>query len=282
MHSTRFRPEFLTGKWVDPLRYYKCLQSGALAECFGVTKDPTACYMFVMRYYKNGNLYMYLEETMGILCWRDIVDMLWSISAGLNFIHGHGLVHGNLHGGNILVECDVNSIDTKITDTGLHLPADKLMSFQQIYGVIPFVAPEIFNKNLLTKASDIYSFGMIMWMLSAGVRPYYDRPHDKQLIKEICSGLRPSIVNGTPAVYSRLMFQCLDVNPLNRPAASQLHECFGNWISEICDSPDPSDLSNQFDAAEEIKFSNLKNFDFNIAQCHEMAIYCSRPLLDHA
>ncbi|CAB4381560.1 unnamed protein product [Rhizophagus irregularis] len=113
---------------------------------------------------------MYLEETMGILCWRDIVDMLWSISAGLNFIHGHGLVHGNLHGGNILVE----------------------------------------------------------------------------------------------------------------PAASQLHECFGNWISEICDSPDPSDLSNQFDAAEEIKFSNLKNFDFNIAQCHEMAIYCSRPLLDHA
>ncbi|GET65337.1 uncharacterized protein OCT59_028148 [Rhizophagus irregularis] len=225
---------------------------------------------------------MYLEETMGILCWRDIVDMLWSISAGLNFIHGHGLVHGNLHGGNILVECDVNSIDTKITDTGLHLPADKLMSFQQIYGVIPFVAPEIFNKNLLTKASDIYSFGMIMWMLSAGVRPYYDRPHDKQLIKEICSGLRPSIVNGTPAVYSRLMFQCLDVNPLNRPAASQLHECFGNWISEICDSPDPSDLSNQFDAAEEIKFSNLKNFDFNIAQCHEMAIYCSRPLLDHA
>ncbi|CAB5392284.1 unnamed protein product [Rhizophagus irregularis] len=172
---------------------------------------------------------MYLEETMGILCWRDIVDMLWSISAGLNFIHGHGLVHGNLHGGNILVD-----------------------------------------------------FGMIMWMLSAGVRPYYDRPHDKQLIKEICSGLRPSIVNGTPAVYSRLMFQCLDVNPLNRPAASQLHECFGNWISEICDSPDPSDLSNQFDAAEEIKFSNLKNFDFNIAQCHEMAIYCSRPLLDHA
>ncbi|CAB5339207.1 unnamed protein product [Rhizophagus irregularis] len=146
---------------------------------------------------------------MGILCWRDIVDMLWSISAGLNFIHGHGLVHGNLHGGNILVECDVNSIDTKITDTGLHWPADKSMSFQQIYG-------------------------------------------------------------------------CLDVNPLNRPAASQLYEYFGNWISEICDSPDPSDLSNQFDAAEEIKFSNLKNFDFNIAQCHEMAIYYSRPLLDYA
>ncbi|CAB4405451.1 unnamed protein product [Rhizophagus irregularis] len=83
-------------------------------------------------------------------------------------------------------------------------------------------------------------------------------------------------------VMLHVRYECLDVNPLNRPAASQLYEYFGNWISEICDSPDPSDLSNQFDAAEEIKFSNLKNFDFNIAQCHEMAIYYSRPLLDYA
>src|ERR1044072_6996843 len=81
-------------------KYYKCLQSGELADCFGITKDPTSCYMFVMRYYKNGNLYSYLEESMGNLCWKDIVDMLWSISSGLIVIHGHDLVHGHLHGGN--------------------------------------------------------------------------------------------------------------------------------------------------------------------------------------
>ena len=70
--------------------------------------------MFVMRYYKNGNLYSFLEESMCILCWRDIVDMLWAVSAGLNLIHEHGLVHGHLHGGNVLVENELNSIDTKI------------------------------------------------------------------------------------------------------------------------------------------------------------------------
>jgi hypothetical protein len=117
-----------------------------------------------------------------------------------------------------------------------------------------------------------------MWMLSAATRPYYDKPHDKQLIQEIYSGLRPSVVGGTPPVYSRLMLQCLDGNPSNRPTASQLYDCFGNWISEICDNPDPSDLSNQFDAAEEVKFSNLENLDFDKSQCHEKAIYFSRPL----
>ncbi|PKC13400.1 kinase-like protein [Rhizophagus irregularis] len=236
--------------------------------------------MFVMRYYKNGNLYSYLEESRGILCWRDIVDMLWSISAGLNFIHKHDRVHGHLHGGNVLVENETGSIDTKITDTGLHGLVDKQISSQQIYGVIPFVAPEIFDGNTPTKESDIYSFGMIMWMLSAGVRPYCDRPHDSQLIQEICSGTRPNIVNGTPPVFSSLMLKCLDANPSIRPTASQLYEWLGNWVTAICDDPEQSDLSDQFDVAEETKFANLDKLKFNITPCHEEAFYFSRPLLD--
>src|SRR5947207_3249212 len=88
------------------------------------------------------------------------------------------------HSPHILVESEINSIDTKIADTGLHGPFDKQISSRQIYGVIPFVAPEIFNGNTPTRESDIYSFGMIMWMLSAGLRPHQDRPHDKQLVQE--------------------------------------------------------------------------------------------------
>jgi hypothetical protein len=86
---------------------------------------------------------------------------LWSISAGLHVIHEHDLVHGHLHGGNVLVENEMGSIDPKITDTGLHGPVNKQMSSKQIYGVIPFVAPEIFGGNSPTKESDIYSFGML-------------------------------------------------------------------------------------------------------------------------
>jgi serine/threonine protein kinase len=232
--------------------------------------------MFVMRCYKNGDLYSYLEETMGILCWRDIADMLWSISAGLNVIHECGLIHGNLHGGNVLVENELDSIDAKITHTGLHGPVDKQIS-SKIYGIVPFTAPEIFDGSKSTKASDVYSFGMIMWMLSSGIRPYYNRPHDKQLVQEICLGLRPSIVDGTPPVFSRLMSQCLDANPSSRPTASQLHECFSNWITAICDEPEQSELSDQFDVAEEIRYANLQT-KFNILPCHEHAIYFSRPL----
>ncbi|CAB4405454.1 unnamed protein product [Rhizophagus irregularis] len=117
-----------------------------------------------------------------------------------------------------------------------------------------------------------------MWMLSAGVRPYHDKPHDSQLIQEICSGLRPNVISGTPPVFARLMLQCLDADPSKRPTASQLYEWLGNWVTAICDDPDPSDLSNQFDVAEETKFANLDKLKFNNTPCHENAIYFSRPL----
>ncbi|KAF0497710.1 kinase-like protein [Gigaspora margarita] len=71
--------------------YHRCLQSGSMADCFGITRDETGCFMFVMRYYENGNIYDYLESNKGIISWRDMVDMLWGIAGGLERIHSEEL-----------------------------------------------------------------------------------------------------------------------------------------------------------------------------------------------
>ena len=126
-----------------------------------MTKDSTSNYMFIMRYYKNGDLHSYLDESQGMLCWRDMIEMLWEISGGLQHVHELELIHGNLHGGNILIENEQDSTDACITDVGLHGPADKKNS-NEIYGVLPYIDPEILKGKPPTKASDIYSFGIIM------------------------------------------------------------------------------------------------------------------------
>ncbi|CAG8804320.1 10750_t:CDS:2 [Gigaspora margarita] len=62
---------------------------------------------------------------MGCLCWRDIIDMLWGmVSGGLERIHDSGFYHGNLHCGNLLIDELPESIHLKISDVGLHGPAD--------------------------------------------------------------------------------------------------------------------------------------------------------------
>ncbi|CAI2172748.1 16168_t:CDS:2 [Funneliformis geosporum] len=202
-----------------------------------------------MKYYENGDLHSYLDETQGVLCWRDIVDMLWGISGGIEEIHRNDLIHGNLHGGNVLIENESDSIDTCITDIGLHNSIDKKTS-NQIYGVLPYVAPDILKGNPPTKASDIYT-------------------------TEICFGLRPKIINGTPEVYVQLMTQCWHSDPLKRPTASKLNIILEDWINAICDNPIPTKISDQFDIAEEKKFLDFK---FHNQKIHSQAFYTSTLL----
>ncbi|CAG8568773.1 16627_t:CDS:2 [Funneliformis caledonium] len=78
------------------------MEGPRVADLFGITKDHASNYMFVMKFYENGDLHSYIDETQEMFCWRNIVEMLWSISGAIENYHEKGLIHRNLHRGNIL------------------------------------------------------------------------------------------------------------------------------------------------------------------------------------
>ncbi|GES99659.1 kinase-like domain-containing protein [Rhizophagus clarus] len=81
---------------------------------------------------------------------------------------------------------------------GLCRPADHNASENtknNIYGVLPYIAPEILRGQSYTKAADIYSFGIVMYEVISGLPPYYDICHDNNLAIRICKGLRPTFRN---------------------------------------------------------------------------------------
>ncbi|RIA85857.1 kinase-like domain-containing protein [Glomus cerebriforme] len=236
-------------------KYFKCLQGDSLADCYGLTRDETSCIIIVMKFYEHGNLYSFIDK--------------WS-----------GLVHGNIHGGNILLEEDENTTSAKIADTGLIGPSFKPYE-NKLFGVLPFVAPEILNGNQSIKASDIYSFGILMCMLSTSIRPHKDRAHDKALVYDICMGLRPKNDRHTPRVYIELMNKCLNGNPFARPTACELNETMEQWVTAIADDTEPSYLTDQFDTAEEMKLLNMLSIKNHFQHLsNDNAIYFSRELTD--
>ncbi len=154
-----------------------------------------------------------------------------------------------------------------------------------IYGVLPFVAPEVLRGKPYTLFSDIYSFSMIMWEFTSGIPPFDDKAHNLHLALNICKeDKRPEIVEKTPQCYIDLMKKCWDKDPLKRPDASEIEDIINNWISIIIDENIDENINEisrniiiEFYKAD--KFLKQKQTDTsNIINTHSQAYHTSRLL----
>ncbi|POG53538.1 kinase-like domain-containing protein, partial [Rhizophagus irregularis DAOM 181602=DAOM 197198] len=142
----------------------------------GITKDPKlGDYMLVMQYASGGDLHKWLQKSFADITWnKEKLIILWQISEGLETIHKADYIHRDFHSGNILYDLRHNEERHQwlIGDLGLSQPANNTSSNNEIYGVIPYIAPEIFKGSSFSKESDVYSMGMIMWELTTGCKPF--------------------------------------------------------------------------------------------------------------
>ncbi|GES92489.1 kinase-like domain-containing protein [Rhizophagus clarus] len=193
-----------------------------LSEIYGITQDPnTLNYMIVLKEMPMGDL----RSNLMIKKWNpnDKFYNLYEITSSLSALHKCNLVHGDLHSGNILFK---DIFTAYISDFGLSKPANQSINYGTIYGVLPYIAPEVLRGKPYTKASDIYSLGIIMWEFTSGSPAFNDRPHDFNLSLDICKGLRPKIIEATEFDYVELMKRCWDADPDKRPTADELAEIF--------------------------------------------------------
>ncbi|RIB04422.1 kinase-like domain-containing protein [Gigaspora rosea] len=249
---------------------------------YGITKNPQdSDYMIVMQYAEQGSLRKLLDSKYYDLTWISKIDNLYYIANGLYTIHEAGLVHKDFHSGNIVNESFCSSF---ITDFGLCKPVSQDSNSIELFGVLPYVAPEILkmldasgkNEIKYTQPSDIYSFGIIMTEIFNGYPPYYDIPHDNDLALKICMGQRPETKHEIPQLLLDLMNNCLDDRPENRPSAKELVEKLKQYRNDV--SNEKTELYRQVKAIENLSNSNEKFSSRLIYKIHEKANYTSSCL----
>ncbi|CAB5209773.1 unnamed protein product [Rhizophagus irregularis] len=233
--------EFLNSQ--DPSKYflneikslYQCYDNKFeyIIKCHGITKNPmTDKFMFIMKYANGGDLHNYLQENFTKITWKKKMHILWRISDGLQTIHEKDFIHRDFH-------------------SGLSQPANNTLSNNEIYGVIPYVAPEIFKGAAFSKASDIYS-----------------------MVYKIIDGIRPEITDDTPEDFVNLIKKCWNPEPRKRPSAKRICESFNLWANMEKDV-------DQFNQAEEIRLELIQSKLLgpeSIGKSHSKATYTSRPL----
>ncbi|RHZ70761.1 hypothetical protein Glove_267g35 [Diversispora epigaea] len=201
----------------------------------GITQDPmTKEYAMVLRYMKNGNLRDFLKQNKS-LPWIERLWLLNTFIRGLEVIHSKGLIHRDLHPGNLMITEAYNNSKYKFVrlgDLGLCRFTSEISS-SGAYGILPYIAPEVLNKYQYTQASDIYSVGIIMWIISTGKIPFAIRAYDRELAVDIFNGLRPKINRDTPQCYVELMEKCWHKDPTKRPNAKMIFDKSEEWIEEL-------------------------------------------------
>ncbi|RHZ84246.1 hypothetical protein Glove_84g108 [Diversispora epigaea] len=230
---------------------------------YGITKNSTENeYMIVMNYAEYGSLRKLLNNSFEKLTWKRKSFILSSIINGLTNIHEMGLMHKYLHSGNIVNQTLTLSY---ITDFGLCKPVTE-NDLEKIYGVIPYMAPETLNRGEYTQASDIYSFGMVMLEVLTSYPPYYNIPHNENLVMEICKGLKPEIKCEIPQFFKEIMEICWNSEPLNHPTAEELKFHLGKYFYG-------GEIRKQVRAANK---SNKNFIKYHPNEMHPEAIYISR------
>ncbi len=203
-----------------------------LNKYYGITRDPsTENFIIIMKYYRLGSLKDYITKNFHNIKWSEKLNILKHIVEGLDHIHNQNIIHRDFHSGNILYE---NEIDIAISDLEISKSSTKSIdNDNEVYGDISYIAPEILQQKEYTIASDIYSFGMIMWELMTGRMPFWDQNDDIELIIKICRNFRPPIIKNAPKGYIELMQKCWDSDPNKMPTAFNIREKLINIEREM-------------------------------------------------
>uniref|UniRef100_A0A674DVA8 Ephrin type-A receptor 7 n=1 Tax=Salmo trutta TaxID=8032 RepID=A0A674DVA8_SALTR len=179
--------------------------------------------MIVIEYMENGSLDAFLRKHDGQFTVIQLVGMLRGIAAGMRYLSDMGYVHRDLAARNVLVN---SNLVCKVSDFGLSrvIDDDPEAVYTTTGGKIPvrWTAMEAIQYRKFTSASDVWSYGIVMWeVMSYGERPYWDMSN-QDVIKAIEEGYRLPAPMDCPPGLHQLMLDCWQKDRADRPKFDQI------------------------------------------------------------
>ncbi|XP_063226327.1 mitogen-activated protein kinase kinase kinase 11-like [Bacillus rossius redtenbacheri] len=186
---------------------------------------PNLC--LVMEYARGGSLNRVLA---GRKIRPDVlVDWAIQIARGMNYLHNGApisLIHRDLKSSNVLLSEPIENDDLqfktlKITDFGLAREVYKTTRMSAA-GTYAWMAPEVIKTSTYSKASDVWSYGVLLWELLTGETPYKGIDALAVAYGVAVNKLKLPIPSTCPQPWRELMEACWESDPHRRPSFEEI------------------------------------------------------------
>eukprot|EP00727_Mastigamoeba_balamuthi_P004586 m51a1_g14125 putative tyrosine-protein kinase frk (929) ;mRNA; r:200227-203631 len=151
-----------------------------------------------------------------------LLGMALGCAAGMSYLASVRVVHRDLAARNLLYFDDAGAYAVKVADFGLAVPEDYYVARQRPVPV-RWTAPEALARRRFSAASDVWSYGVVLWELwSRGAEPYAGVAQ-ADVLAHLTAGGRLQQPPGCPDTVYALMRRCWAWEPRERPSFQQIH-----------------------------------------------------------
>jgi len=105
---------------------------------------------------------------------KDASVLVYKMVSAIAYLHNLGIVHRDLKPENLLLKNDVELTEVKLADFGLSKMMSQKVMMQTACGTPGYVAPEVLQAKGYDKEVDMWSIGVITYILLCGFPPFYN------------------------------------------------------------------------------------------------------------
>ena len=215
----------------------KICQHPNIVKLYDVIEDSEKIHI-IMELVEGPDLFSYLEKKDFNISESEANKIINELSSALFYLNVFGIVHRDIKPENILLTNDDKNYDIKLIDFGLGIILGPEEKSEQPFGTVSYVAPEVLCGNEYDKSVDIWSLGVLSYLLLVGRLPF-DNPDDDE--NEIA---RQTINDPTPFTEKKwdiisiegkdFVNKCLKKDPLERINITEIleHDWIKKYISE--------------------------------------------------
>jgi len=206
-----------------------------IKDVYENTYNGQKCLLVVMEIMEGGELFNRIQEKKSFTE-KEAAEIVKDICLAVKFLHDCNVAHRDLKPENLLYSKKDSSGVLKLTDFGFAKETIIKDQLQTPCYTPYYVAPEVLGPEKYDKSCDIWSLGVIMYILICGYPPFYShhgQPISPGMKRRIRGGQyefpKPEW-NNVSNDCKNLIRDCLKTNPDERPNIDQVIE--NKWIAQ--------------------------------------------------